>query len=109
MEFYDNVKQTAAAAGEKVSQIADLAKVKIEIVDVKQSLKKLYENLGKAVYNGASEDEISSVCEKLDAKKGELERLQHKLACLKGEQTCSDCGKKNNKDAKYCDSCGSRL
>ena len=112
MGFYESVKQTADAAGEKIGLISDIARVKIEIADAQIAIKKMYEGLGKAVYFNESEEEISAFCAKLDAKRDELERLESRLAKLKGKKECKNCGRKNAKDAKdakYCDDCGSEL
>ncbi len=108
MDFYDDVKQTAEMAGEKIGQFADIAKIKVKVLDIQSKLKALYEKLGKAVYFG-NEDDLSAIVEEIDAKRGQIIDLENRLDELKNKKVCGDCGKSNVKDATYCNYCGSRL
>ncbi len=109
MEFYDKVKQTAEVAGEKIGQFTDITKVRLEIAEAKRGIKKLYEELGKSLYNGKSDAELTALCEQLDAKNQELLLLQNRLNSLLGKKECDNCGKNNEKGAKYCANCGYEL
>ena len=109
MGFYENVKQTADKAGEKLSQLTDAAKIKVKIFDVQSDLRMLFEKLGKATYYIEGEEETAKITEQIDAKRMELENLEDRLAQLRLMNTCKECGTRNDKSAKYCSHCGARL
>ncbi len=118
MDFMDNVKrvaaETAQAAVKKSGELVETAKIKYAIFDLKNEIRKTYEEIGSEVYRryaeGAeSEESVRQKCLRIDALNHEIEQLGRKLGGLKNEVICAQCGKSCRIEMEYCPYCGCRL
>jgi len=113
MDFQD-VKKVVSDAAHKVAQksgeAVEYGKIKYAIYDIQNDINKIFTSLGQDVYeNYKSESEcgdVSQSCEIIDAKKQEIEELEAKLADLKNNKKCPDCGKVTKKEDAFCPACG---
>lgn len=115
---FDDVKNTlqkvAGTVAKKTGEFYDYTKLSLSISGIKNDIDELYKQIGKAVYTHFSDedfnvDDISSLCEAIDAKKGELEQMSAKLAELKNVAVCEECGASVSKESTFCAKCGAKL
>ncbi len=118
MEFFDQVKKTAADVAQKVAkksnELVEVSKIKYEIYDLNADIKKLYAEIGKQVYaqmkdSDALPEDVMMKCEIIEAKYAKMEALKRKDKDMKQQMTCPVC-KKECKDAEdVCPYCGADL
>ena len=107
-------KELAGAAGRKVSDVAELTKQKLKIVENERAMREALEAIGRVVYESrkaetAPDDEvISELMRQVDELSTENERLQDEVDHYCGRQFCS-CGAANPQGATYCNACGKQL
>ncbi len=118
MDFMDNVKrvaaETAQAAVKKSGELMETAKIKYAIFDLKNEIRKTYEEIGSDIYRQYSEDadaaeSVRQKCLRIDALNHEIAQLSRKLGDLKNVVECAQCGKSCKIEMEYCPYCGSRL
>lgn len=118
MDFMDNVKrvaaETAQAAVKKSGELVETAKIKYAIFDLKNEIRKTYEEIGAEVYRQYSEGAESSEslrqkCLRVDTLNYEIAQQSRKLGDLKNAVECARCGKTCKIEMEYCPYCGCRL
>ena len=106
----DNFKETAMTA-------MDSAKLKYRITSQRNELNAMYATLGRALYSGvsgdgeapeASPEDISGLCERINAKDEILKGLEKQLRIVAGKVICSGCGRFMSERYSYCPYCGKR-
>lgn len=107
-------KVAADYAGKKTGEIVELTKIKFSIADLEDKIKTEFQQLGKVVYNAASEhtdatEIVREKSEKIDALYVELLKLRDKEAEIKEQKKCAECGAINPETAKFCQNCGAKL
>ncbi len=114
-EVVIKAKSVASAAGRKAMDVADIAKMKLKMLDNEKAIDSSMEALGHLLYDSRSEGaelneelvgELIAQIKELEAANEEL-RVQMDNSC--GKKTCSDCGAANAEDAAYCNQCGKEL
>ncbi len=113
-DFVGKARQAADGAGKKAGEIVELSRLKISISQIRSDIDRLYQKLGQAVYQIRGTDcdneaYIQDLCEKLDARHGDLKEAEDKLASLKRSAPCPFCGSENSNQSVYCSQCGARL
>ena len=117
MEFLEQVKQTAAEVAQKVAQksteLVEVSKIKYEIYDLNNDIKKLYSEIGKQVYavmeSNDLPEEIAMKCEIIQAKLAKIDALKQKEKNLKHQATCPVCGRECTEDDNTCPYCGADM
>ena len=118
MEFFDQVKKTAADVAQKVAkksnELVEVSKIKYEIYDLNADIKKLYAEIGKQVYaqmkdSDALPEDVMMKCEIIEAKLAKIEALKRKEKNLKQQITCPVCHRECGKDDAVCPYCGADL
>ncbi len=114
-EVVVKAKELAATAGRKAMDVADMAKLKLKMLDNEKAIDSSMEALGHLLYDSRCEDadlneelvaELIAQIKELEAANEEL-RAQMDNAC--GKKTCAECGTVNVADAVYCNRCGKEL
>jgi hypothetical protein len=113
-EVVYKAKEMATAAGRKAMDVADLAKLKLKILDNEKAIDTTMQALGHLLFDsrvdGAELNE-ELVCELISQVK-ELEAANEDLRAqmdnTRGRKTCV-CGAINAEDAVYCNKCGKAL
>lgn len=110
------IKARSAAdyAGKKTGEIVEVTKLKINVSEVEGRISKELLELGKKVYNAAKEQSdcteyVGTKSESIDKLYVELETLNNKIAELRSEKKCAECGFANSQDANFCQKCGAKL
>ena len=115
---FEDVKKTlqsaAGKAVKKTGEIYETTKLSLNISAVNSDIDELYKQIGKSVYTHYTDDDfsiddISALCEAVDAKKNELSELQVKMAELKNASLCPECGATVSNDSAFCAKCGAKL
>lgn len=118
MDFMDNMKrvasETAQAAVKKSGELVETAKIKYAIFDLKNEIKKTYEEIGRELYRQYSENAdaaecVRQKCLRIDALNHEIAQLSRKLGDLKNMIECVQCRKTCKIEMEYCPYCGCRL
>ncbi|MEG0894202.1 MAG: hypothetical protein RSE93_00690 [Oscillospiraceae bacterium] len=112
--LFDRAKEVYDAASKKTCEVYETSKLKLEIVNLNNEIKKLYEKLGSCVYSMVkadyeNQDVLDSITEEIDDCKIRINYLQKKLGEMKNFIICENCGAKNSQDNFYCKNCGTRI
>lgn len=124
MEFMKKVNEISKIVGktatdtyntvaDKSGKLIEDAKIKINISDKETDIEKIYEELGKTVYDMyKSGEDVGKVftkeCKKIDNIKSEIEEMNKKLLFNKGLRNCSSCGAVISTECVFCSKCGQK-
>ena len=117
MKFEDTfvkAKEVVDATGQKVTEIVNVQKVKLQIVKVRSQIESDYKLLGKLYYQGikrenVDEEALKAIVEEIDLETEKLRELRAELAFAKGDTVCDKCGAINLGDAEFCCKCGETI
>lgn len=117
MAVFDNIKETisnaAKTAVNKSNELVEATKLKFAISDAENEIKKLYEKMGKGIYDSfksgeePSED-LKDTCEQIDKLYESIEELRAKLREYKKVKLCKSCGAEMDIDSSFCSKCGEK-
>lgn len=113
-DFVSKAKDVASVAGKKTGELVEVTKLRISVSDAETKLSREFAELGERVYKAAKEqtDVTEYVNEKsgrIDGVYAEIAGLKDKIAQLRKEKKCPECGFINPEDANFCVKCGARL
>ncbi len=121
MGFLDDLGKSLNKVGQKTSEMANEAKLKLEITKHKSNIDKKYEELGARVYFLAKEN--MELDESVSSIIGEIDQLFLNIANLEKEistqeevdekvddegKSCRNCGAPMAEGVKFCGSCGTQ-
>ena len=116
MGFLDDLTKTIAKSGaavaEKAKDVSEIASATATMEKEKLALEKLYNELGKKMYENYKEDLIAKVpelVEKIDASVNKIADAKININEKKGNRTCPSCGKELVKNSSFCPSCGRKV
>lgn len=111
--FVAKAKELSELLSEKTAKYAEIAKIKVKIIDTQSDIEILYKKLGKSIYNASNNNgtasEIESDISQINEKRKKLAELQEKLAELKNIKRCDSCGFEASSSGEYCPKCGSKI
>ena len=118
MDFFSKLSKKASetyqATKEKAVSISEELKIKSKISDLKDKIEKIYNEIGKTVYNEVKDgrdvckEEITEKCEEISKYKDEIEKLQSEILTLKKVVKCSNCGEDLDLGDTFCYKCGTK-
>lgn len=114
-ELVYEAKRLASAAGRKVTDVADLAKMKYKITENEKAIEATMEALGRLLYDSRKTETdlngetVAELIAQVDELIADNARLQAEIDNNRGKKTCTECGAINNEDAAYCSKCGHQL
>lgn len=81
--------------------------------ELRRTLRDKYADLGRLVYDARGqealdEEEVTNLCISIGAIREALEELEETKSAEKKYKICA-CGRKNDKDAAFCQGCGGKL
>lgn len=117
MEFFNKLEEMATETykytTEKTGKLAKEAKIKMKINENKSSINKLYEKIGKIIYQKHVREEdinikedIEEDCKKIDELSNEIENYRMELLNLKEKKQCPNCYMEIKVEYHYCPNCG---
>ncbi len=113
-EVVFKAKEMATAAGRKALDVADLAKMKLKILDNEKAIDSAMEALGHLLFDsrveGAelNEELVSELIAQIKELEAANDDLRAQMDNTRGRKTC-ECGAANAEDAAYCNHCGKPL
>lgn len=126
MGFLDDLGKSLNKVGKKTSDMAAVAKLKLDVTKHKSAIDKKYEELGSRIYflakEGLDKDEsvdtliteIDGLYEAIKGVEAEIEKLnvekgvQEEAAKPEGFK-CANCGEMLQAGTKFCGSCGTKV
>lgn len=108
------VKGAAETAGRKTGEWVEIAKIKLQIADLRREIAAANEGLGRLVYDARqSGEDIEEMVEACVAHIRELyeqmDKLEAKVMEAKNVVRCDECGAFNESVATFCNRCGTKL
>lgn len=113
--FFSEIKNTADKVAKKSSELVEMSKVKLSMVNTKSEIGSNFKILGELVYlsqkDGAEPDtkKIEETIAKINELYDRLDELAEVTSSLKNEKICPNCTKHNPADAQFCYGCGHRF
>lgn len=113
-EILANAKKLAINAGRKMTDMADVVGLKMELAEKERDLRQVMEALGHLLYDckkdgcNMSEELVAELIAQADDYYKQIAKLQTALDDLRSRKTCT-CGAINPEDAAYCNACGEKL
>ena len=107
-------KELADAAGRKVSDMAEVTKQKLKIVENERAIRDVLEALGTLLYESVKSGEspdaemVAELVKQIEDLKATNEELKAEIDHYCGKKTC-DCGAANPHGAAFCSTCGKKL
>lgn len=122
MGFLDDLGKSLNKVGKMTSEMANGAKLKLEITKNKSNIDKKYEELGARIYflnkEGMAPDEsITTIIEEIDQLFINIENLEKEIEVINAQEemktqsvaTCKSCGAVLKADSKFCAACGAKV
>lgn len=113
-EAVSKAKTAADFTAKKASELVEITKANLKIMDTQNTIDKAYQEIGKMVFeaskgNGEFSEEIDEKIAVIDELKLKLAELKDTVATLKGIIRCTSCGKENANENTFCGGCGANL
>lgn len=112
MGFFDNISKKTT---ETTSKIAREAKLKMKINENKGRINKLYETIGKTVYEDYIREEninikelIKNDCLNIDKLSKEIDEARKEILILNNKKMCKKCYAEIESDDMFCPKCGQK-
>lgn len=107
----DFLKNVAKDVGKKSGKLMESTKLSAKISSEESKLKKLYADLGEAVYNDYTKGEsfdgkYSEHFSDINLAIKTIKELKDEQADVKGVKECDNCGAEIKQEAKFCTNCG---
>ena len=113
-DVFTSAKGFAVNAGRKMTNMADVVALKIEITEKERALSDVMEALGHLLYDSKkdgfdmNEELVSELIKQADMLYKQIAKLQNAVDELCSRKTCA-CGALNPENATFCNSCGEKL
>jgi len=118
MGFLDDLGKSLNKVGQKTSEMANEAKLKLEITKNKSNIDKKYEELGARIYflakeNMEPDESVTTIIEEIDQLFLNIANLEKELSDGVQEEAvqanlCKNCGAELAEGVKFCGSCGAQ-
>lgn len=124
MEFMKKVTEISKIVGktatdtyntvaDKSGKLITDAKLKISISDMEADIERIYEDIGRTVYESyKSGEDVGKVftkeCKKIDKMNKDIEEKNKTILYNKGLRNCDKCGEVISTDAMFCANCGQK-
>lgn len=124
MEFMEKVTKISKIVGKTATDtyntVADKSgklitdtKLKISIADIEADIEKVYEEMGKTVYElYKSGEDVGKVftkeCKKIDKMKKDIDEKNKTILYNKGLRSCDKCGEVISIESTFCANCGQK-
>ena len=116
MSFFDNLGQKLNDVGQttikKTKDLADTAKMNIEISEEERKISNAHEQIGKwyaAKYRMQADPEIQNWMDAIFASEAKIKACRDNLGQIKGETTCPQCGANIAVGVQFCPNCGQKI
>jgi predicted RNA-binding Zn-ribbon protein involved in translation (DUF1610 family) len=116
MDNFESLKQkftdTAKFLVKKSNDLAEITKININISTEEDKIKKVYYEIGKAIYksyrSNESDEKYKSECEKIRLYEKNIEEMKKKIRDIKSIKVCDTCGSELEDEMGFCFKCGNK-
>ena len=111
-ELSDRIINTSKTAVSKAKEVADITKLKTEIISEENRIKSLYAEIGKMFCEkeaGEIDPEYQPLLEKVAVSKAAIAEYKAEIQKIKGTCQCPECGAEAAADAQFCSACGAPM
>ncbi len=109
----DTAVDTARVAGKRAGQMVDVAKLNVQLFDLKGEFNDVLRQLGQVMYDAHtgsdSEVDVTALLARADETAARAAEVKGRIADLRHAQDCPVCGASCGKDDKFCRVCGAGL
>lgn len=110
----DACADTARVAGRKAGQLADMAKLNVQLFDLNSERSEVLRQLGQVMYDAhrdlpADEESIPDLLARADELSGKIDALKERIDVLRQSRTCPHCSAVCGREDKFCRICGKPL
>ncbi len=116
MDFFDELgkkaSETYQEVKDKASSLSEEIKLRTKINNLKERKNTMYTEIGEIVYSNIKDNKdidrevVSAKCDELTAIFEEIAKLEEEVLANKNMKTCDGCGKRIDKNHKFCPHCG---
>ena len=97
----------------KSGKLIEETKLKLAISDKETDIEKIYQEIGKTVYDQYKDGEdvgkvFTKECKKIDKWKREIEEMNTRILYNKGLRVCATCGEIVPVESVFCQNCGEK-
>jgi len=124
-EILDKIKRGAVKVGKETDKVVDVKRVEMEIRSTKKQMDDLYHKLGVMIYeckaiNAPENPEVADIVAKISdfthliiSKEDEIRDIKAGKISTPipepGKRFCTNCGKLNEAESKFCAECGAKM
>lgn len=115
MAFFEKFGEKLTSAGKdvarKTKELADTAKLNMQISNEEDNIKSKYLEIGKLYYelfSSSPDEKFSEFCSSISESKNKIDTLKVQILEIKGVKKCSKCGAEIAYTATFCSACGSQ-
>lgn len=110
----DAITSTANVVVKKSSELYERSKITLSITSLQNEIDKIYMEIGKLVYEGNKEEDLSldlvqEKCDLVDEKMQQLKELRAERASVKNVKICPACNAEVSPESTYCANCGEKF
>ena len=107
----DCAADTARVAKRKAGQMADIAKLNVQLFEVNSDFSETLRQLGHVVYDAhlgkdTGADAVETLLSKADSQQEKIREVKGRIADLRLTKTCPACGAACGKEDEFCRKCG---
>lgn len=113
MAFFDEVSgkilSGSKTAVNKAKEVADITKLKMEIISEESKIKSIYAEIGKLYCDkaeGEIDPEFQPFLEMVAVAKAAISDYKAQIQKIKGTNQCPECGTEVADNAQFCSACG---
>lgn len=116
MAFFDDLGKKISQAGQSTMQktrdMADVAKINMQISDEEKKINDTYLQIGKLyteLHASDSEEAFQGMVQTIADAQGKIKEYQAQIQEIKGVVRCEKCGAEVSKEAAFCPACGMKM
>jgi DNA repair exonuclease SbcCD ATPase subunit len=112
MAFMDDLKKFGKNISQKTSDMVEITKLNSAISQEKEKIRKIYYEIGTAVYEqfkAGNNLGMEEKCSQIAEHEQKIEELQEKILEIKNTGKCPSCGTEVSEDTAFCPQCGAKL
>ena len=107
------ISETTETVTSKAEEMMEIQRLKGQIRTLERGNDADLLAMGRFLYEKyqageVMEEEVQTLCEKIDQRTESMEKHQAKIETIKGTTSCTNCGKQVAKEMAYCPYCGAK-
>lgn len=116
MNILRRLKDSAGKVTDRAQNVVEIGKLNTQISNIERELGLYFQKMGEVFFEAyrkkdmaAAEKEMLELAKTCDLLTEERDEIRMKIAELKNERLCGDCGRNVAEDALFCQYCGHKL